>query len=1391
MTYTIFNTFRPYDFGTDAIERQRVSLGQSIIDADFEYGLQGTKWQAYQEVRKTPGFFEIPGTDYTVTNVTSDGASPQSLISVTVTPPPASVGTLTNSASLTINQTLNNLTSIVITAQVATVNTTTSHFIATGTTFLVTIAGTAGGTGTLNGTYTAISTGSSQFQFFVPTATASGTFSTPGTSKFLTAMGFTQSAQSGTPGNGQFVVSPPTGAGISSYIQGVVTLTGWNGTTGTLNFSNQTWITGTIPINIVFQLRTGNYLQHANTTASTLPNGTTTNGAVNQTITNSGSLVVSTVMTVTTSANHNIATNTVFSVQLIGTAGGTGVLNGIYNATSTGVNTYTIDATQYGASGTFATPGSSKFLTHIGVTVLNALPIISTTNSGTITVNAAPATTSVATTTAHNIPLGATFPVTISGTAGGTGVFNGVYTATSSGASAYTVVAPTGVSGSFATPGSTLIYVPAAVTTLGAYIAGAVTIPAFTSSTVVTITYPSQTWLPLSGTIPTTTPFILASTATPGTQPFTANVLSITGLINASKSSDRAEGFFPLVGITTNNSLAYFAKGVVPAGQINTSYTVARRGGLFNNGNARIQGISTIAQTQGPDRVTVTTTVAHGLVPGTPITAFGWLSPGGGVNGNFFLETVPSATTFTYTPRESALAPTTAVSLVPAITGGYICVQTYSSAIHRPFDGGVLLAAGQPTYGSNIVRQSKKVFRYQSGKGLLWSSGTLFCPNNDILAISSAGTAVGSLMGIVTEIANGLPQPGATVQIIGVTSTGFNTVGTSYYTINSVLESTTASMLSLNTISGVTATNVTVSSFVGDGTTVTVTATAHGLRTGTAVSFSSAGVYTNAVGVLISVTGVNTFTYLSSTTGTQNSGTATTYIATLTDQPRFIMKNWHGASVRAGCFEDQNGLFWEYDGQTLFAVKRSSTFQLAGLVYCSYLGQTLTGNSDTRFIDQIRVGDRFVIRGMAHTVTGIASQSSLTFNPPYRGTTEITALTPVRACKVKELRYPQSAFNRDKLDGTGNSGFTANLAKMQMIGIQYTWYGAGFVDFMMRGLDGNWVYAHRIYNNNVNDEAYMRTGNMPVRYELTNECSSAISTLNGALNSGVTSALTLADNPVAYWPTAGTVLIENELITYTGKNSTQLTGLTRGASLTYNIADSNRTFTGGVDSTHATGVTVNLVSTTCTPSLTHWGSAFIMDGQFDNDRGYFFNYTFNQTAALGGIASGATIPLFFLRLSPSVSNGIVGDIGTRDLLNRAQLLLQKLDASVVGTNVTLNVQGILNPSGFENSTFPWLNINSIGQGSQPSFTQYCNYNTLTLNGGSYVAGSGERIFSLVANGGSISTIDLSALKELSNTVIGGNRMFPDGPDTLMIIATALNAAATTAVLNLYWTEAQA
>jgi len=782
------------------------------------------------------------------------------------------------------------------------------------------------------------------------------------------------------------------------------------------------------------------------------------------------------------------------------------------------------------------------------------------------------------------------------------------------------------------------------------------------------------------------------------TPPAVASVISITGLANAVKSADRAEGFFLVTAVSAGTSFTYFAKGAVaanPTASIFTAYTVCRLGGVFNNGQAKVQ---VSALSQSGTTVTVTTVTTHGLVPGTPLTATAWTPASGSLNtqGDYFIDSVPTATTFTFTSIASLTG--TGVG-----AGGSLYVQPYSTVTHRQFDGGVLLAVNQPAYGSNVLRQSKKVFRYQSGKGFLWSSGTLFCPNNDIVSVVAAGTAIGSNITVTTDIVHGAPQRGATVILRGLTTSEYNNT----YVITDVIESSTLNVQAVTTL----------------------------------------------------------------TTTTPNIG----------DQPRFVVANWHGASVRAGIFEDQNGLFWEFDGITLWAVKRSSTNQLAGLVTVNVNSQALAGNASARFQDQLKVGDRITVRGMTHTVTGISSQTALTMNPPYRGAANITS--GVKACKINELRTPQSQFNRDTIDGNGPSGFRVDLTRMQMLGIQYTWYGAGFVDFMVRGTNGNWLFAHRMTNNNVNDEAYMRTGNMPVRYEIANESNAALSALSVVMTTGDTS-LTMAD-ATTYWPSAGTVMIDQEMMAYTGKTTNGLTGLTRAANLTYNIADSNRVFSGGAAATHAIGASVNLVSVTCGPSLTHWGSAFIMDGQFDQDRGYFFNFQLNRTSTL---TAGATpTPLFFLRLSPSVSNGIIGDIGIRDLLNRAQLLLQKLDVTCVGTNGTLNILGVLNPAGFDATTFSWLPINAVAQGGQPSFAQYA----VAFSGGGYTAGSGERIFSMFNLGGTQSTIDLSGLKELSNTIIGGNRMYPDGPDTLMIAASALNVSMTTSSYNLYWTEAQA
>jgi hypothetical protein len=575
---------------------------------------------------------------------------------------------------------------------------------------------------------------------------------------------------------------------------------------------------------------------------------------------------------------------------------------------------------------------------------------------------------------------------------------------------------------------------------------------------------------------------------------------------------------------------------------------------------------------------------------------------------------------------------------------------------------------------------------------------------------------------VTTSIPHGAPQAGATVQIRGVTSAGYN--GT--FTIASITGDTVLTLNTTNTITDAT--------------------------------------------------------------------------ATLGDQPRFIMTNWHGASVRAGCFDDQNGLFWEYDGITLWVVKRSCTFQLAGSVtMVAAVGatpansQVVTGTS-TRFTSQLKVNDKITIRGMTYQVTGITNDTTMTVNPPYRGSADIPL--GVTACKIREIRTPQSLFNRDTVDGKGASGYSVDLSKMQMIGLQYTWYGAGFVDFMIRGSDGNWVYAHRIRNNNVNDEAYMRTGNLPVRYEICNESTSAVSSLVSSMGSGDTVTTLALNDATTYWPTAGTVIIDQELFSYTGKTATALTGVARTSNLSYNISDTAFTggtaFSGSAASAHAASASVNLISCTCSPSLTHWGSALLMDGNFDSDRGYFFNYQVNlANASTAVLAAGATVNLFMLRLSPSVSNGIVGDIGTRDLLNRAQLLLQRLDVfggsktAAVGSTGSLIVSGILNPSGLVASS--WTAVNSSGNGSQPSFAQVSTSFT-----GSYVTGSGERIFSTISNNGQ-NSIDLSNLKEVCNGTIGGNQMFPDGPDTLLVqVSVPANFPAIDSYsINLFWTEAQA
>jgi hypothetical protein len=195
------------------------------------------------------------------------------------------------------------------------------------------------------------------------------------------------------------------------------------------------------------------------------------------------------------------------------------------------------------------------------------------------------------------------------------------------------------------------------------------------------------------------------------------------------------------------------------------------------------------------------------------------------------------------------------------------------------------------------------------------------------------------------------------------------------------------------------------------------------------------------------------------------------------------IRSWHGATVRSGTFDDQNGMFWQYDGIRMALVKRSSTNNIAGTISLQANNNAVTG-TNTRFTQQLAVGDRIVIKGMSHVISTLTSDTSMTVTPDYRGVNDVVN---GKAMKTIDIVVPQESWNLDPLNGSGPSGYTLDVTKMQMIGMQWTWYGAGFIDFMLRGPDGNYTFCHRFRNSNVNSEAYMRTGNQPVRYEVINE----------------------------------------------------------------------------------------------------------------------------------------------------------------------------------------------------------------------------------------------------------------------------------------------------------------
>ena len=82
-----------------------------------------------------------------------------------------------------------------------------------------------------------------------------------------------------------------------------------------------------------------------------------------------------------------------------------------------------------------------------------------------------------------------------------------------------------------------------------------------------------------------------------------------------------------------------------------------------------------------------------------------------------------------------------------------------------------------------------------------------------------------------------------------------------------------------------------------------------------------------------------------------------------------------------------------------------------------------------------------------------------------------------------DIAVPRSAWNGDKLDGTSSSGITADPTKIQLVSIEYEWYGAGQVKFGWV-IDGATHVIHTHQNANRYERPWAQTPFLPIRMEI-------------------------------------------------------------------------------------------------------------------------------------------------------------------------------------------------------------------------------------------------------------------------------------------------------------------
>ena len=793
-------------------------------------------------------------------------------------------------------------------------------------------------------------------------------------------------------------------------------------------------------------------------------------------------------------------------------------------------------------------------------------------------------------------------------------------------------------------------------------------------------------------------------------------------------------------------------------------------------------------------------------------------------------------------------------------------------ALHKPYDGGVKMQTGLSSSmipNTSLVRQTRRYFRYQSGKGIQCSIAINFNPPYDVDDLrSSSGIATvttkeehGIIVGLTTykirvsEAENptnahvnyngvfevidtptpnsfsyrlpvynftGIATAGSNV-VTGITTFFRANIGVSRTDVLTGIGSTAINLLQPgmrirnldygvvdsqilavdkyptnsgldNTITiepyvglGLTGSNLTfevmnILDFVSAGGIVTSLKTSTGISSNITVS---------------TVDRYNRIITLSSPLPTAaGAGSSCDFFLTSSDSlniargfPKYNHEKWQDAKVRCGLFDFQNGIFFEYDGQDLYCVRRNSTQQLAGTVSI-ISGSNQVSGQNTKFNSQLTEGDFIILRGQSYKVVQIDSDTNLYVQPFYRGAT----IGNVVATKTIDTRVRQKDWNIDKCDGKGKHGYKLDINKIQMVYMDYSWYGAGKVRFGFKDQNGEVRYVHQFLHNNKLTEAYLRSGNLPGRYEVE---TGNYPSLNPSLFHWGTSVIMDGrfDDDKAYLFTA-----DSNTLTFAA-TQTQFSGyLNKNAYSSSNLNDWRIEITNLTTVTGITSARVGAeIKSKTYPTLLQSGTT-IRSASSDFKTIYLSQQPTTHVSGslqwlVGGgnvdIASLSPIPLVSIRLAPSVDSGLTGNLGYRDLINRMQLILRSAGVLVThDCQVSLILNGQLS-----NDEFAGV--------QQPSLSQLYKHRV------SDKITNGTIVYSFRASGGAIidtttkkrsygeTSVTLDELAVLGNSILGGEQVFPNGPDILTVAVTPVDTSEITstspfsAQARITWTESQA